>query len=281
MLSSLVSRCGACSVAACGLVALWAGSSWAAGPKSDGVPLTAARIDGGPRTTEQVTVPKGYTGKLEPIVQRASDRVRGTGVSIEQRGQQLTVTGPGGESFTVGSKAAIEELAAEWRSQVAAAKQDPAQQFLQLEWSLTASVRGAGTAGMLFSTLESRSTYAGGAHPSNSLTLATHDARTGKRVTLDELLTPRQLSAVVKVISAKLRTLGNTEGVDGSLWTWSSPEVLQRTISENFALTTAANGRVQLHVAWESGVHAIGGQLAHFTFDAPVDAAFRAKLGLE
>jgi len=38
---------------------------------------------------------------------------------------------------------------------------------------------------------------------------------------------------------------------------------------------------VKIDIAWESGIHALGGQMAHFTVDAPNDPAFRNAIGLE
>lgn len=253
------------------------------GPKGNAgaLKITAARIGDGPKTTDTVSMPKGFTAKLDDIKQKATDKVHGQEVSIEQSGQTLTVSG-GGKTFSIGGdKAAIDQTAADWKAEVAAAKKEPANEFMQLNWFGDTSIRGAGTAGKLFSTMEGGSIYTGGAHPSNGTALSTYDARTGKEVKLDELLTPQQMNALVKDIGTKLPKLKGPDGMEGSTWSWGTPEDLRRTINENFALTTDKTGKVQIQVAWESGVHALGGQMAHFTIDAPNDAAFRAKIGLD
>lgn len=203
------------------------------GPKSNAgaLKITAARIGDGPKTTENVSLPKGFAGKLDTIVQKANDKVHGQDVSIEQSGQQLTVSGPGGKSFTIGGdKAAIEQTANEWREEVKLAKSEPKNEFTQLNWFGDTGMRGAGTAGKLFSTMEGGSIYTGGAHPSNGTALSTYDARTGKEVKLDELLTPAQMNSLVKDIGAKLPKLKGPDGIEGTTWSWGTPEDLRRTI---------------------------------------------------
>jgi len=54
---------------------------------------------------------------------------------------------------------------------------------------------------------------------------------------------------------------------------------MAKHVAENFALTTDPKGNAQITVAWESGVHALADTAATFTFAAPTDAAFKAKIG--
>ena len=56
---------------------------------------------------------------------------------------------------------------------------------------------------------------------------------------------------------------------------------LRDTINNNFALSTDKNGKVKIDIAWESGVHALSGLMAHFSVEAPTDAAFLKNIGVD
>lgn len=257
-------------------------AGWGAKATGGALKITAARIDEGVKTTSKVGLPAGYTGTTSTIENNLKDTVHGTKVGFEQSAQQLNVSGPNGQKFTIGTdKKAIDEMLGEWRSEVKSAKGEPANEFSNLSWDSQSSVSGVGTAGKLLSVSLGGSSYTGGAHPNSGTQLATYDARTGKQVKLDELLTPQQMNALVKDIGAKLARLKGPDDVDGQSFNWGGPEELKATIAENFALTQDKSGKVKIEIAWESGVHALGPLSAHFTVDAPSDKAFKAKIGLE
>jgi hypothetical protein len=118
---------------------------------------------------------------------------------------------------------------------------------------------------------------------SNRTTYNTYDARTGNQVRLSELLTKKQLGEVVATVSKKLPGLkyADTE-LRGSAWPEArDPKALAKAVDENFALTTGRDGKLKIEVLFESGARVNGDLTAHFTFDAPTDKAFRAKVGLD
>ncbi len=256
-------------------------AGWSPGAATSALTIRQARItDVGPRTTERIALPRGYRGALETLSDKQTATVHGKPVSIEQNGQRLNVTGPNGRRFSVGTEPGeLAAFAKDWKGEVAAAKAEPANEYTQLDWSAESGLRGAGTAGALFSVSRGDSSFMGGAHPNHGSALRTYDARTGRQVKLDELLSPRQMNALAKDIEARLTTLRGPEGLDGSSFAMDS-ESLRRSINENFTVTADKNGKVKIDIAWESGVHALGSYMAHFTVDAPNDAAFRAKIGL-
>ncbi|MDP1830278.1 MAG: hypothetical protein Q8L48_43840 [Archangium sp.] len=260
-----------------------AAAGWGAGAgKASALKITAARIGDGPNTTDGVSVPKGFTAELKNLTQKDSDKVHGKDVSIEQSTTQLDISGPGGKKFSIGEgAAALKQTATEWREEVNATKKAPKEDWMQLDWSSDSGIRGAGTAGKLFSISEGGSFYTGGAHPSNGSAINTFDARTGKQVTLDSLISPKQMNDLVNDIAARLPKLKGPDGIEGDSFGVGDKAALRDTINKNFALSTDKNGKVKLDIAWESGIHALGGQMAHFTVDAPNDPAFRTAIGLE
>lgn len=253
------------------------------GAKASALKITQASIGDGPKISEKVLVPKGYTAELKPLSQKATDTVHGTKVSIEQSTTQLNITGPGGKKFSIGeNEAAFKQTAEEWKSEVDAAKKAPKEEWMQLDWSNDSGISGAGTAGKLFSVSEGGSYYTGGAHPSNGTALSTYDARTGKQVTLDSLLTPKQMNDLVNDIGARLPKLKGPDDIGPESFGFADDKAaLRDTINKNFALSTDKNGKVKIDIAWESGVHALGGMMAHFTVDAPTDNAFKQAAGIE
>ncbi len=247
--------------------------------------ITAARIGDGPRSTDRISVPPGFKAEVKSFEMSAKDRVHGEDVSLTQSVQQLTITSPSGKPVTFGGPELFEQFANDWKSEVAATKRDPKPEYgvHGLNWDAQSSIRGAGTAGRLVSLMEGGSSFMGGAHPNHGTALRTYDASTGKPVKLESLLSQRQMTQLVNDIAEKLATLKGRDGVDGAVF-GSAGEIdkadIRRTINENFAVTTDRSGKVKLEIAWASGVHALGGLMAHFTVDAPTDAAFRSKLGL-
>jgi hypothetical protein len=256
-------------------------NGWGAGAKPvTSLKITAASIGDGPALTPKLQVPKGYTAELKNLSNKASDTVHGTKVSVEVSEQQATVTTPAGKKVQLGNKPDLTGLVSEWKAAVKDAKGQPPAEFMALDWESGHTFAGVGTAGKLMSVSESFEDYTGGAHPNAGSALATYDASTGKKVTLDSLLTPQQMSNLVKDVTAKLARLKGPEGIDGSSFGMGDAKTTRDTINQNFAVTTDKQGKVHLQIGWESGVHALGGLMASFTVDAPNDAAFRARVGL-
>lgn len=259
-------------------------TGWALGAnKGSALKITYAGIGDGPQLSTRVTVPKGYSAELKNIVQKGADTVHGKAVSIEQDTTRLTLAGPGGKKFSIGEGAeSLKQTASEWRTEVDAAKKAPKEEWMQLDWSSSSGISGAGTAGKLFSVSQGGSFYTGGAHPSNGSAISTFDARTGQPVKLDALLSPRQMNELVNDISARLSKLNGPEDIGPEAFgAGGEKAALRDTINNNFALSTDKDGKVKIDIAWESGVHALSGLMAHFSVEAPTDAAFQKNIGLD
>jgi hypothetical protein len=261
-----------------------AAAGWAAGAgKATSLKITHASIGDGPKLSDKISVPKGFTAEKKELNLKDSDTVHGTKVSIEQDGTQLNISGPGGKKFSIGSnEASLKEMQSEWRTEVDAAKKAPKEEWMQLDWSSSNGVMGAGTAGKLFSVSEGGSYYSGGAHPSNGSAISTYDARTGQQVKLDQLLSPKQMNDLVNDIQARLDKMKGPDDIGPeSFGAGGDKAQLRDTINSNFALSTDKNGKVKIDIAWESGVHALSGLMAHFSVDAPTDQAFKTAIGAE
>ncbi|MFZ5445477.1 MAG: hypothetical protein ACOZQL_36135 [Myxococcota bacterium] len=255
-----------------------AAAGWGAGAKAASLKITSAQIGDGPAVTEKLQLPKGYAAEVKELKEKLTDKVNGKACAIEQTDVRVTLTGPGGKKLTLSDGAeSIKQTASDWKSEIEAQKKEPSE-WAQLDWDASHTMSGVGTAGKLFSVSDAYSSYTGGAHPNHGTALSTWDASTGKQVKLDQLLTQQQMTNLVKDISARLPKLNNGDGIDGSSFGMGD---LRDTINSNFALTSDKNGKVQIQIAWESGIHALGGQMAHFTVDAPTDATFRKAIGLE
>lgn len=261
-----------------------AAAGWAAGAgKAQSLKITHASIGDGPKLDQKVSVPKGFTAEVKNLSQKDSDTVHGTKVSIEQDGQQLNISGPGGKKFSIGSTAAsLKQMGEEWRTEVDSAKKAPKEEWMQLDWSSSNGIQGAGTAGKLFSISEGGSYYSGGAHPSNGSAISTYDARTGQQVKLDQLLSPKQMNDLVNDIQARLDKMKGPDDIGPEAFGAGGDKAqLRDTINSNFALSTDKNGKVKIDIAWESGVHALSGLMAHFSVDAPTDQQFKTAIGAE
>jgi hypothetical protein len=257
------------------------GAAWGPGAKTESLRISGARIGDGPKTGE-VKVPKGFKAEVKTFDMKASDKVHGEPASLEQSTQQLTLTAPGGKKVTIGGgPESLKQFTDDWKSEVAAAKKEPKNEWTRLQWDSQSGLSGAGTAGKLVSLSEGGSSYMGGAHPNHGTILRTYDANTGKPVKLDDLLSQKQVADLVKQIEKQLPGLSGPDGIEGSSFHFGDTASLRETINENFAVTQGKDGKVKIEIAWESGIHALGGQMAHFTVDAPNDPAFRARIGLE
>ena len=177
---------------------------------------------------------------------------------------------------------ALKEGAADWRATVDDAKKSPKEEWGQYEWDNQSSISGAGPAGKLFSIEQGGSSYTGGAHPNNGVGISTFDARTGQQVKLDSLISPKQMNDLVNDIAARLPKLKADQDITGDSFNMGGDKAsLRDSINNNFSLSTDKNGKVKIDIAWESGIHALGGQMAHFTVDAPTDQAFKTAIGAE
>jgi hypothetical protein len=258
-----------------------AAAGWGAGAaKTTSLKITAAKIDEGPATTPKLQLPKGYKAEVTELSEKLTDKVKGKTVAIEQTDIKVTLTGPNGKKLTLSDGAeSIKQMGSEWKETIAAEKKEPSE-WAQLDWDASHTMSGAGTAGKMVSVSDAYGSYMGGAHPNHGTALSTFDASTGKQVKLDQLLTQQQMNSLVKDITAKLPKLSNGDGIEGTSF-GSDAAGVRDTINSNFALTTDKNGKVKIEIAWESGIHALGGQMAHFTVDAPNDPAFRKAIGME
>jgi hypothetical protein len=259
-------------------------AGWSAASAGSSLKITHAAIDEGPKTTTKVLVPKGYQAAVQELTNKGSDKVGKTAVSLDQSAQNLTITTPGGQKVQIGDdpKASMEGTASDWRDSVAEAKKQPAtDEVFGLDWDSSSTYAGAGTAGKLFSVANSVSDFTGGAHPNSGTIYGTYDASTGKQVKLDELLSPKQMNALVNDIAKQLPKLKTADGeVSGDSF-GADKASIRENINQSFTVSQDKNGKVKLDLAWESGIHALGDMTAHFTVDAPNDPAFRSKVGLE
>lgn len=258
---------------------------WATAGKSGGFTVRTASIgDEGLAISEKVAVPKGFKAQVTDQTNKKTEKVHGTAVTLEQSAQQLTVTGPGGKKISLGTEATahLTELAGFWKSSVADAKKAPKNEYPMLDWDSASTISGLGTAGALFSVHQTEGGYTGGAHPNMSSSRATWDTRTGQQVTLDSLLSQKQVTQLVNDVMAKLKKAKGPEGVGSDAFTFGGDKTaMHEVMNTNFAVVTDKSGKVSLDFAWDSGIHALGGLSTHVVVDAPNDPAFRAKLGLE
>jgi len=261
-----------------------AAAGWSAGAnKPSALKITHASIGDGPKLSEKFQLPKGYTAQTQDLTFKAEDTVHGTKASLEQDSRLLNITGPGGKKFSIGETAeGMKEMQSEWKTEVDAAKKAPKEEWTQLEWSSSSGITGAGTAGQLFSVGQGGSYYSGGAHPSNGSSINTYDARTGQQVKLETLLSPKQMNDLVNDIGARLNKMKGPDDIGAEAFgAGGDKAALRDTINNNFALSTDKNGKVKIDIAWESGVHALGGVMAHFSVDAPTDQAFKTAIGAQ
>jgi len=253
-------------------------AGWGSGAaKASSLKIASATIGDGSKLSEKLQLPKGFSAEVKPMSEKLTDKVNGKSASLEQNDLKVSISGPGGKKFTLTDGAeSMKQTASDWKEEVAAQKKEPSE-WAQLDWDANHSISGAGTAGKMFSVSEMYESYMGGAHPNGGSVISTWDASTGKQVKLDQFLTQKQMANLVKDIEVKLPKLSNGDGVDGT--SFAMGDSLRDTINSNSALTTDKSGKVQIQVAWESGIHALGGQMAHCTVDAPTDPAFRKTIG--
>ena len=205
--------------------------------------------------------------------------------------RSLVVTDAKGKKVTLqaGDKpeAVKKQFLEDWRSSVKGYSKDDIKNYSpMLNYSTDSSFQGFGTAGSMMSVVESGSAYEGGAHPNNFSALETFDVRTGKQVELDSLVSAADFKKICNSVKNQLKTLKgkeDAEGIDGTTFGGStmSDKDIADAVKKNFALSTDKNGKTTITIGWESGVHAMGPMMALFKFDAPSDAAFKAKIGAQ
>lgn len=256
-------------------------AGWGSGAaKATSLKITMAAIDEGPKVSDKIATPKGYTAKLNTASERLSDKVHGKPVSWESDVSNLTLSGPGGKKTAIWPETG--SYASDWKSEVGAAKKEKPQEFMMLDWSAGRNLSSVGTAGKMISLQENTNDFMGGAHPNHATRTATFDASTGKQVKLDQLLTQQQMNGLVNEIAKKLDTLQGPDGITGQDFnSLGDKAALREKINENFALVADKNGKVTIDLAWDSGIHALGGAMAHFQVDAPTDPQFRSRIGAE
>ena len=254
-----------------------------AGPANHGasqVKMLSAKIDGMP-AADKLIAPKGY----EAI--STSDKRSDTHTLIDGRTAKLdwdsgglSLKGPGGKTVEVAGKndKGYAEYQSEFHENFKDLKKED-MEFLQTDWDSSRTFGGVGSAGSMMSVTRNDGEYMGGAHPEFLSSLETYDARTGSKVTLDQLVSKEQMANIVATVASTLPKLRGEEGMDGQ--NFEPPGNIAKQVAENFALTTDAKGNTQITVAWMSGIHALGDAAATFNFAAPTDAAFRQKIGLQ
>jgi hypothetical protein len=258
-------------------------AGWSAGVASGPLKVSKGVIDDGPKISDKVAVPKGYKAQVDTLADKQTAKIHGKTATLDQELQNLSVTGPGGKKVAIGgdAKKVIDGLKSDWSESVKDAQKAPPDEFMMLNWSSSSTVAGAGTAGKLFSVMSSASDFTGGAHPNSGSTINTYDASTGKQVKLDQLLTEKQMTALVNDIAKQLPGMSTPDGILGQSFAGLDKASLRETINENFAVSTDKNGKVKVDLAWESGIHALGPAMAHFSVDVSNDAGFRSKAGIE
>ncbi|MFO0598356.1 MAG: hypothetical protein U0228_23830 [Myxococcaceae bacterium] len=256
-------------------------AGWGQGaPKATSLKITMATIDEGPKTTQNIQVPKGYTASLKNDSMKLSDKVGDKAASYEQDVAHLTVKNPAGKSVELWAEGAS-DFSGDWKEEVAAQKKDPSE-FAMLDWSYGRSLSGVGTAGKMMSVQENANDYMGGAHPNHATTVRTYDASTGKQVKLEDLLSQQQMNSLVNDLSKKLGSMKGPDDIGPESFNFGGDKAaIRNMINENFALVADKSGKVKIDISWDSGVHALGGLLGHVQVEAPTDSAFRAKIGLE
>lgn len=247
------------------------------------VKLLSAKIEELPGS-EALVPPKGYAAMLGEDKRSASMPLAdGRTAKFEWDSATLSVKGPNGKTVELVAKdeAGFKGYQSDFNDNFKDLKKEDLE-FTQPDWDSSRSYSGVGAAGKMMSVSENVGDYMGGAHPNHGSTLQTYDASTGQKVTLDQLVSKEQFQSIVATIAGtlpKLKGGAEAEGVAGE--TFSPYQDMAKHVAENFALTTDTKGNAQITVAWESGVHALGPLAASFTFAAPTDAAFKAKIGLE
>lgn len=256
-------------------------AGWGAGaPRATSLKITLATIDEGPTTSSTIKAPKGYKADLTTDSQRLKDTVHGKEVTWESDVSNLTLTGPNGKKTEVLKETG--DYSADWKEEVKAQKKDAPNEYMQLDWSYGRNLSSIGTAGKMMSLQQNYNDYMGGAHPNHGTSTVTIDASTGQPVKLDSLLSQQQMNSLVNDIAKRLEKMKGPDDIGGeSFGMGGDKAAIREAINNNFALVADKNGKVTIDISWDSGVHALGGLMAHFQVEAPNDQQFRSRIGLE
>jgi hypothetical protein len=250
-----------------------------------GLTISKAEIGDGPQTSEKLTLPKGYSQVSGSLTHSESMPLAdGRTAKLDINHATVSIKGPGGKSVEI-APSDQKEIAdmKQWFQEEFKGKSKADLEFASFpEWNDDKTISGAGGAGKLTSVMISGNQYSGGAHPNHYTQVGTFDVTTGKQVKLDELLPKATVDKLATNVLARLQTMSGPDSIEGSAFALGGDEkTIRDLINSSFALTQGKNGKVNIELTWDSGVHALGGLLAHFTVPAPDDAAFKAKIGLE
>ena len=255
-------------------------------PAGGALKIAKAEIGDGPKTTEKLTLPKGYSQVDSRFqVNDGFKLTDGRDAKLEVDYQRLSIKGPDGKAFEVlpPDTQALGETKKWFHEEFEGKTKAELEMSGFPEWSDERAFLGAGGAGKMVSIMESVNSYEGGAHPNHGTALMTLDVRNGKQMKLDDLLPRATVDKLAQNIAARLQTMKTSDGdVDGSVFNMGGDvKSVRDAINSSFALTQDKSGKVNIDIAWESGIHAMGGLMAHFTVPAPTDDAFKAKIGME
>lgn len=226
--------------------------------------------------------PKGFSvSTAEDNRKEAVDLPNGKQATFEWTSSTLTAKGPDGKDIVLAGKddAGFQQYSSDFHDNFKGITKEDLEFQPEPMWDAQRSYSGYGSAGKLMSVNETVSDYTGGAHPNSGTQLRTFDLATGKPVTLDQLLSKEQFQGLCNTIASTLPKLKGPDGIDGQ--SFQPYQDMSKMVAENFAISTGKDGKPVITVAWESGIHALGGVMASFQFAAPDDAAFRAKAGIE
>jgi hypothetical protein len=244
------------------------------------IQMASARIDEGFGLSQEIPkAPKGFTVELTSNQRNIFAKlVTGKKAQLSVSSTTLSLTGPKGKTHVVvDGESQLQQVAKDFKEISSSLTKDDLANAFNVDWSFENSCHVIGFAGKLFSASLSTRIFSGGAHPSNSNHLATFDLESGKSLGLNEILSKAQFDAVVTQITKQLSKLKGPFEVDGNAFLIH--EDLKAHIAKHFAVT-GSKGKIEIHVAWESGVHALGPLQAHFIFDAPLDAAFKSNIAI-
>ncbi|MFT3713722.1 MAG: hypothetical protein QM817_39185 [Archangium sp.] len=256
-------------------------AGWGGGAqRAASLKITLATIDEGPTTSATIKAPKGYKADLTTDTQRLKDTVHGKEVTWESDVSNLKLTGPNGKKTDVLKESG--DYSADWKSEVASAKKDAPNEYMQLDWSYGRNISSVGTVGKMMGLQVNSNDYMGGAHPNHGTGTVTIDASTGQPVKLDSLISQQQMNSLVNDIAARLDKMKGPDDIGGESFSLGGDKAsIREAINNNFALVQGKDGKVKIDISWDSGVHALGGLMAHFQVEAPTDQQFKSRVGIE
>lgn len=214
--------------------------------KAHGVALQSSRID-----TELSASGSFGPSREFAEVQPVQERTEANGYTFTVNGQRLIAKG-GTEDVVVfdSREGQIPDYVASF------------QQEAEENWTYSTSVRPAGGAGTLASVAVTSDVYTGGS-PNQTAELMTFDHVEGKRVYLEEILSPQQHSHVLNSVSSGL---GKVPA--GSLF---QRDDLADVVNRSFSISDEGGKDLKLKVAVPGNSESNEGRVAEFTFSIPRD----------